>query len=80
MHPGQYTVLNSPKEDTVIKAIQDLTYHSKFLDSLNLPSSHKIIIHIGGIYDSKINSTNRFIENYKKLPETVKRRLIIEND
>ena len=80
MHPGQYKVLNSPKEDTVEKAINDLIYHCKFLDSLNLPSSHKIIIHIGGIYDSKEEATNRFIENYKRLPENVQNRIIIEND
>ena len=30
-HPGQYTVLNSPKEDVVERAIADLDYHADLL-------------------------------------------------
>lgn len=80
MHPGQYTVLNSPNESTVTKSINDLIYHCKFLDSLDINFEHKIIIHIGGIYDSKDDATKRFISNFNKLPSNVKNRLIIEND
>ena len=43
MHPGQYTVLNAQKEDIVQNAIKDLEYHSRFLDSLGVDSSNKII-------------------------------------
>ena len=46
MHPGQYTVLNSPKEDVVIRAIKDLEYHNRFLDGLGLGRESKIILHI----------------------------------
>jgi len=31
LHPGQYTVLNSPTEDVVERAILDLEYHTKML-------------------------------------------------
>ena len=44
MHPGQYTLLNSPKSEVVKKSISDLIFHCKFLDSLGLPPSHKIIL------------------------------------
>ena len=80
MHPGQYTVINSPNQEVVKKSIADLEYHCKFLNSLNIDSSHKIILHIGGIYGDKITSKNRFIENYKLLSQNIKERLIIEND
>lgn len=80
MHPGQYTVLNSPKEDVVIRAIDDLVYHTRFLDSLNLSREHKIILHVGGVYDDKNQAIMRFIENYKKLSNNIKARLVIEND
>ncbi|MGL5380887.1 UV DNA damage repair endonuclease UvsE [Clostridium sp.] len=80
MHPGQYTVLNSPTEEIVDKAIMDLEYHADFLNALGLDSTHKIIIHIGGVYGNKESATNRFIENYFELSESVKQRLIIEND
>lgn len=80
MHPGQYTVLNSPKAEVVRKSIYDLEYHCKFLDSLNLPSNHKIILHVGGIYGDKKDSTTRFIREYNCLSDNIKKRLVIEND
>ncbi len=80
MHPGQYTVLNSNKEEVVKRAADDLIYHTRILDSMELNQEHKIVIHIGGAYDNKMLSTERFVKNYKLLSEEVKKRLIIEND
>lgn len=80
MHPGQYTVLNSDKNDVVDKAIDDLKYHTRVLDSLLLDSGHKIILHIGGAYADKKLSAIRFMKNYEYLDESIKRRLVIEND
>jgi len=80
MHPGQYTVLNAEKEEIVVKAIKDLEYHARFLDSLGVDGSNKIIIHIGGAYGDKDAAINRFIENFKRLSVSVKNRLVIEND
>ena len=80
MHPGQYTVLNSKNEDVVNRAIDDLTYHTLFIDSLNVDASHKIILHIGGVYGDKKQAIERFINVYKKLDQRIKNRLIIEND
>jgi len=80
MHPGQYTVLNAEKEEIVAKAIKDLEYHARLLDSLGVDSSNKIILHIGGGYGDKNAAMNRFIENYKRLSTSVKNRLVIEND
>ena len=36
MHPGQYTVINTPKEDVLYKSIKDIEYHCEFLDSLKV--------------------------------------------
>jgi UV DNA damage endonuclease len=80
MHPGQYTVLNAEKEDIVAKAINDLEYHARFLDCLGVDGSNKIILHIGGAYGDKGAAINRFIENFKRLPVSVRNRLVIEND
>ncbi|WP_422486430.1 UV DNA damage repair endonuclease UvsE [Gudongella sp. DL1XJH-153] len=80
MHPGQYTVLNSPDEDVVSRAVDDLVYHNLVLDSLGADNSAKIIIHIGGVYGDKKSAMDRFKENYLKLPDSIKNRLIIEND
>ena len=80
VHPGQYTVLNSLNEDVVERAVSDLIYHADILDSLGMNESHKIILHIGGLYGDKKNSINRFIRNFSRLPDNIKRRLVIEND
>lgn len=53
MHPGQYTVLNSPNIEVVDRAIDDLNYHTKVLDSIGVGSEHKIVLHIGGVYNDK---------------------------
>lgn len=80
MHPGQYTVLNSPREDVVERAIADLQYHTRVLEALGVGQECKIILHIGGVYGDKKIAIDRFIENYKKLDRNIKKHLVIEND
>jgi len=80
MHPGQYTVLNAEKPDVVARAVADLAYHARVLDSLCLDATHKIVLHIGGAYQDKEAAMDRFAENWRRLDENIKRRLIIEND
>jgi len=79
-HPGQYTVLNSPEEDVVARAILDLEYHAKMLECLGVDNKNKIVLHVGGIYRDKAAALERFATNFKRLPEAVQKRLIIEND
>lgn len=80
MHPGQYTVLNSPDNGIASRAIMDLNYHAKVLDCLRTGPENKIVLHIGGVYKDKKQSTERFITNYQKLTDSVKKRLVVEND
>ncbi len=80
MHPGQFTVLNSPKEKVVENSIRELDYHAALLDALAPDMSHKIVLHIGGVYGDKAASILRFKENFQRLPDRVKTRLIVEND
>lgn len=80
MHPGQYTVLNSLKDIVVERAIEDLEYHNRFLDALEMDARSKIILHIGGVYGDKKSAISRFEENYDRLNPGIKSRLIIEND
>ena len=79
-HPGQYTVLNSPDEDVVARAILDLAYHAKMLECLGVNNEHKIVLHVGGIYGDKAAALERFATNFKRLPKAAQNRLIIEND
>jgi len=80
MHPGQYTVLSSPVDAVVKRAIAEIEYHNTVLDLLNTSSDAKIIIHLGGRYGNKSLAIKRFVKNYKKLSSQTKKRLVIEND
>lgn len=80
MHPGQYTVLNSPSEETVLRSIKELDYHAHFLDSLGIDYSHKLVLHVGGVYSDKFSAMERFIKNFYKLSQSTRNRLIVEND
>ena len=80
LHPGQYTVLNSPTEDVVARASEDLIYHDKILTALGTDQTNKIVLHVGGIYGDKKEALQRFEQNFRRLPEAIRNRLIIEND
>lgn len=80
MHPGQYTILNSPKSEVVDRAIKDIEYHCRFLDSLNVDYSNKIVIHGGGVYGNKDEAMERFIENFQRISDSAKKRIVLEND
>ena len=81
-HPGPFNVLVSPKDHVVKNTIIDLTLHGEMFDMLGLTRTpfNKINIHCNGVYGDKITAMNRFCKNFKKLPNSVKSRLTIEND
>ena len=77
VHPGQYTVLNSPKLEVVEKSIQDLEYHDKLIKLLG---GNDIILHTGGAYGDKEQAKRRFAEVYLNLSDSIRQRLRLEND
>jgi UV DNA damage endonuclease len=81
-HPGPFNVLTSPNPSVVENTFKDLELHGKVFDMLGLELSpyNKINIHCNGVYGDKISAMDRFITNFEKLPENVKKRLTVEND
>ena len=81
-HPGPFNVLVSPKENVVANTINDLEVHGRLMDAMGLSKTpyNKINIHCNGVYGDKKSAMDRFIDNFKRLSNSVKSRLTIEND
>jgi len=80
MHPNQFTIINSIKDEIFERSKRELIYHAEILDLMKLDSSAKIQIHVGGAYGDKEASMQRFVTGFNRLPDSVVRRLVIEND
>lgn len=77
MHPDQYTVMNSKREDVVTRSKAYLVYHGELLDALG---GSDIILHIGGVYGNKTAAKKRFIKNILQLDSGLLGYIRIEND
>ena len=80
MHPGQFTLLNSPSEKIVVKSLAELEYHADLLDAMSLDNTAKIQIHVGGVYGDKDSAIERFISTFGIASKKITSRLAIEND
>jgi UV DNA damage endonuclease len=79
-HPSQFIVLNSPDPVLVYKSIRDLVGQAEMLDRMELGPEAVLIVHAGGTYGDRRSGCQRWIETYARLPEPVRRRLVLEND
>jgi len=80
MHPDQFTLINSIKDEIFERSKRELVYHAEILDLMKLDTSAKIQSHVGGAYGDKKASMKRFVARFNRLPDSVIRRLVIEND
>jgi UV DNA damage endonuclease len=78
-HPGQYNVVGSPNEDAFKHTYNDLSYHADVLDLMGLDNNSVIVVHGGGHYGDKEKTKQRWCDNYLKLPQNVRNRLVLEN-
>jgi UV DNA damage endonuclease len=79
-HPSQFIVLNSPDPALVEKSIRDLEAQAQMLDCMGLGPEAVLVIHVGGTYGDRATGRDRWVATYERLPEAVRRRLVLEND
>lgn len=80
-HPSQFVVLNSPDASLVKKSIWDLSSQAEMLDRMELGPEAVMVIHVGGTYGDRAAANARWVETWNnKLPEHVRRRLVLEHD
>ncbi|CAO3691472.1 unnamed protein product [Rhizopus stolonifer] len=80
MHPGQFNQLVSLTPKVVVNTVRELEHHAHMLDLMGLDQDAIMIIHMGGVYGDRESAIGRFEKEYMKLPDNVKRRLVLEND
>ena len=78
-HPDQFCVLNSTNKDVVKNSIDILNYHYKLLNMMKIKDK-VLILHVGSNVLGKDNSIKRFVNNFNKLPDYLKKCIVIEND
>lgn len=78
-HPGQYNVVGTPNEKCFHQTISDLSYHAEVLDRMEMGKDSVMVVHGGGKYGDKQKTLDRWCENFKRLPQAVQNRLVLEN-
>jgi UV DNA damage endonuclease len=81
-HPGPFHILGSPQDHVVDNSLVSLERHSELFDLMGFePSFENLInIHIGSTYGDKDGTIERWLKNYDRLSDSVKKRLVLEND
>lgn len=76
-HPDQFNILASPREEVFVNTVRELSYQCMVAE---LIGADNVNIHMGGVYGDKQATLKRFTDNYKDVPELIKRHLTLEND
>ncbi len=79
-HPDHFVVLNSPDKEILKTSILTLDHHYQLLKLMNIPTMHRCVFHLGGKYEDKEESLERFISNWAIVPNRIQQMIILEND
>jgi len=79
MHPGQYNQVGSLKQNVLENTIHDLCHHADILNHMGIDNNGVLIVHGGGTYGDKEKTIARWVENFIKLPEKIRDRLVLEH-
>ena len=81
-HPSEYNVLASTNTEAVDKTIKELNFYSNFLDMIGCPADYNcpMNLHINNRQGSNDEVVFRFTDNFNRLSDNCRNRLVIEND
>lgn len=80
MHPAHYIQLSSPNPQRVERSGQELAVAATLLEAMGLGVEAVIVVHVGGVYEDKLASRERFVRHFAALPTATRARLVLEND
>jgi UV DNA damage endonuclease len=79
-HPGQYTVLNSERDEVRAAAAAELEVQAALLDAMGLGREAVVVLHVGSAAGGTEAALERFERGFGALSERARGRLVIEND
>jgi UV DNA damage endonuclease len=80
-HPSEYISLTNDNQNTLTNTINDLELHGAIFDKLNLPCNYLSPLNIHIRKDGNEEDLyNKFMNNFKKLSNSVRNRLVLENN
>jgi UV DNA damage endonuclease len=81
-HPSEFNVLASRNQVAVNKTIDELNFYSSFMDRIGCPANYDspMNLHIHNKEGEYSEIIGRFLDNFSKLDDNCKARLVIEND
>ncbi len=77
LHPDQFVVLNSTRDDVVTSSVRELDVQGYVAA---LVGADTITVHVGGMTDGKTAALDRLERNLDRLPDAARERLALEND
>jgi UV DNA damage endonuclease len=80
LHPSQYVLLSAQDPAINAKGIADVNAQAELLDAMEQGPDAVVVLHLGGAYGDKDSAIARFVDNFARLSESARRRLVIEND
>ncbi len=78
-HPDQFNVINSLDEKVVESTKRNLLFHANLFEDMDYTQG-KMVLHVGSAAGGKKDALMRFENNFKRFPQKIKSRLILEND
>ncbi|MGV3489065.1 MAG: UV DNA damage repair endonuclease UvsE [Tuberibacillus sp.] len=79
-HPDHFNVINTPKKDILKSTIINLDYHIKMLRAMDIEPTHRLVLHVGGVYKDKPQALERFVSNWAYVPMAIQKSVMLEND
>jgi UV DNA damage endonuclease len=79
-HPGQYTVLNSERDEVRGAAVAELEVQASLLDAMGLGHDAVVVLHVGSAAGGRDAALDRFCAGFDRLSERARARLAVEND
>jgi UV DNA damage endonuclease len=79
-HPGQYSVLNSERDEVRAAAAAELEVQASLLDAMGLGADAVVVLHVGSAAGGRDAALDRFCRGFDRLSERARARLVIEND